>query len=286
MGRAIEINEEIEKKVLHNYVDLNMSLCKSGEEFNLKQFHVEFILEKYGVNKRTYTEAKQLGRKFPCNDNYFKVQSHNMAYILGLLASDGCVSVKENLVAIQLLNEDKNILEKISEETGNTRPLESYIRKNTGHEIVSLRVWSREWKNDLAHYGIVPQKTFKLTPPNFLAPEYRIDYIRGYFDGDGTIYHVDTQNRTFVQIDGTCKLVIDWIKDELTNHYHVYSNKNSTETLSNGTVMYKIKIGSLEEIEKLYHLFYDDTDFYLLRKKEKFQLWLNIPRDSNSLDKE
>ena len=60
MGRAIEINEEIEKKVLHNYVDLNMSLCKSGEEFNLKQFHVEFILEKYGVNKNTDDMVKVL----------------------------------------------------------------------------------------------------------------------------------------------------------------------------------------------------------------------------------
>ena len=42
----------------------------------------------------------------------------------------------------------------------------------------------------------------------------------------------------------------------------------------------------LEEIEKLYHLFYDNTDFYLPRKKEKFQLWLNIPRDSNSSNEE
>ena len=115
MGRMIEINEEIEKQVLHNYVDLNMSLCKSGEEFNLKQFHVESILQKYGVNKRTYTEAKQLGRKFPCNDNFFKVQSSNMAYILGLLAADGSVSKKENLIAIQLKATDKEILEKINE---------------------------------------------------------------------------------------------------------------------------------------------------------------------------
>ena len=39
-------------------------------------------------------------------------------------------------------------------------------------------------------------------------------------------------------------------------------------------------------LEKLYHLFYDNTEFYLPRKKEKFQLWLNIPRDSNSSNEE
>lgn len=156
MGRTKELSEEIEREIIYNYVELKQGLGTAGKKYNVSQYMVEKTLKKYGVKKRNYTEAKQAGRKYSCNDDYFKTQSHNMAYILGLLAADGSISKKENLVAIQLLASDREILEKISKETENTRPLESYIRKTTGHEITSLRVWSAQWKKDLAHYGIIP----------------------------------------------------------------------------------------------------------------------------------
>ena len=286
MGRTKTVNEEIEKQVIYNYLELKQGLQSAGRNFNLSQYMVEKILKKYGVKKRTYTEAKQEGRKYTCEDNYFKTQSSNMAYILGLLASDGSVSKKENLIAIQLLATDKEILEKIKEETKSQRPLESYIRKNTGHEIVSFRVWSKTWKNDLAHYGIIPEKTFKLVPPYLLNDEYNIDYIRGYFDGDGSIYHIKQDNRVFVEIAGASKEIIEWIQDKLINQYHIIINRPLIETLPNGTKIYKIKIGSKEEIKKLYKLFYHNDTLYMQRKKNKFHSLLNIPRDFNSSNEE
>lgn len=287
MGRTKEVSEDIEKKVIYNYQILKQGLQTAGKDFNLSQYMVEKILKKYGVRKRTYTEAKQEGRKYSCNDNFFKEQSCDMAYILGLLASDGCVSKKENLVAIQLLSEDKEILEKISKVTQNTRPLETYIRKTTNHEISSFRVWSKAWKDDLSHYNIVPQKTFILKPPTFLNDKYIIDYIRGYFDGDGTVYQLKKKNKVIVEITGASKEVIEWIRDKLINQYNVLANILGSEILLNGTRMYKIKICSKVEILKLYNLFYHpNTSLYLSRKKNKFESLLKIPRDSNSLIKE
>lgn len=280
MGRTKELSEEVERKIIYNYIELKQSLGTVGKDFGVTQYMVEKTLKKYGVKKRTYTEAKQARRKFPCNDNFFKVQSSNMAYILGLLAADGSISKKENLIAIQLKATDKEILEKISEKTQNTRPLESYTRKETGYEISSFRVWSAEWKKDLAHYGIMPEKTFTLQPPDFLLPEYRIDYIRGYFDGDGSVYHLDSQNRLFFEIAGASKVMIDWIRNELTNHYHIFINKELIETKPNGTIMYKVKIGSIEELNKLYTLLYKDKELFLARKKEKFYSLLKLHETS------
>ena len=282
MGRMIDITEEQRKEIVRHYVELKESVYKICADFKLHQIQVEKILKEYGVKRRTYTEAKQEGRKYSCNDDYFKIQSSNMAYILGLLASDGNVSQKENAITIQLLAEDKELLEKIREETDSERPIKYHIRTRTGHEIASFKVWSKAWKDDLAHYGIIPNKTFKLIPPDFLLPEYRIDYIRGYFDGDGSIYTLTNCNRVFVSIVGASRQMIYWIRDELVNHYHIYANQITTETLSTGTVMYKLLVGSIEELEKLYEAFYQNDALYLPRKKEKFQLLLNIPRDSNS----
>lgn len=287
MGGTIETSPEIEKIVIYNYLELKQGLQTAGKEYGLSQYMVEKILKKYGIKKRTYTEAKQAGRKYSCNDDYFKTQSPNMAYILGLIASDGSISKKENLIAIQLLATDKEILEKIAKETKVERPLESYIRKETGHEISSFRCWSKAWKDDLSHYGIEPEKTFSLKPPVFLKDEYAIDYIRGYFDGDGSIYYLKKTNRVFFEIAGASKAAIDWIQDKLVNQYHIVINKPLKETRPNGTIMYKIKIGDKEEIKKLYNfLYHSDNILFLKRKNDKFKTLLNIPRDSNSSSEE
>lgn len=282
MGRMKNFSEEIGRKAIYNYLELHQGLQTAGKEFGISQYIMEKILKKYGVKKRTFTEAKQIGRKYTCDDNYFKRQNENMAYILGLIASGGSVSKKENLVAIQLQEKDKDILEQIRKITKVQRPLEEYIRKETNHKIFSFRNWSSEWKKDLLHYGIVPQKTFTLKPPTFLDKKYIIDYIRGYFDGDGSMYEVKSQNRTFFEISGASKEVIDWMRDSLINQYHILLNQELKETLPNGTIMYKIKIGNKQELLKLFNLFYKDKILFLKRKKEKFENLLNIPRDSNS----
>ncbi len=284
MGRMKNFSEEIEKKAIYNYVELHKGLQTAGKEFGISQFLMERILKKYGIRKRTYTEAKQIGRKYNCDDNYFKNQNSSMAYILGLIASDGSISKKENLIAIQLQEEDRKILEQIKIKTKVERPLEEYTRVGTGHRIVSFRNWSAEWKKDLKHYGIVPQKTFTLQPPFFLNKQFSIDYIRGYFDGDGSIYKIDNQNRIFFEIVGASKIIINWMRDILINQYHILLNSEQKETLMNGTIIYKIKIGDKKELLKLYHLLYDDKTLYIERKKEKFENLLNIPRDFNSLN--
>lgn len=282
MGRMKDFSEEIEKKAIYNYLELHQGLQTAGKEFGISQFLMEKILKKYGIKKRNYTEAKQIQRKYTCEDDYFKNQNSEMAYILGLIASDGSISKKENLIAIQLQEEDKDILEQIRIITKVQRPLEEYVRKETGHKIYSFRNWSSEWKKDLAHYGIIPQKIFTLQPPYFLKKEYIIDYIRGYFDGDGSIYQVNNQNRIFFEICGASKIIIDWIQDNLINQYHILLNKQSKETLSNGTIIYKIKIGDKQELLKLYNILYKDKILFLKRKKEKFENLLSIPRDFNS----
>ena len=241
------------------------------------------ILENNGYHLRNRHEAivaANKGRNLLGNHNYFQKESSNMAWLLGFLAADGSIEKNRNVIKLALSSVDKEILEKINEKTQNTRPLEFYTRKETGHKISSFRVWSAEWKKDLAHYGITPKKTFTLQPPDFLLPEYRIDYIRGYFDGDGSIYQLKTQNTVFFEISGASKVMIDWIRNELVNHYHIFINKELIEHRPNGTVIYKIKIGSVEELNKLYTLFYKNKELFLTRKKEKFYSLLKLHETS------
>lgn len=289
MGRTKTFPKEIEEKAIYNYVVNKQGLQSAGREFGISQFMMEQILKKYGIPKRTYTEAKQSARKYPCNDNFFKTQSHNMAYVLGFIAADGYVSAKENCVSIELQKRDRQILEDIKTLTGITRPITEQLRNN-GKYTVCLRNWSKEWKNDLAHYGITNKKTLTLAPPTLLLPEYRIDYIRGYFDGDGSVSACEGRNGkgcvyqvNRFEISGASKKAIEWMRLELIQHYHIMLNAPCSDQLDSGVTMYKIRASSRQAIQTIYNLFYQDPNaIYLKRKKEKFETILNIPRDSNS----
>lgn len=282
MGRAKwkELTDEQIQTVIDNYVIKKQSLATCGKEFGLSQKVVETLLKDNHINKRTYTEARQEGRKYSCNDNFFKYQNSDMAYILGLIASDGNVAKKENLVTIELLTKDKEILEKIREKTKSTREIKDYVKSTTGQETSKFCVWSKNWKDDLGKYGIFPNKTFTLTPPLFLDNKFFIDYLRGYFDGDGTIYKRKYGNA--FEIVGASKPVILWMISQLANVYGICANFTSTITLS-GTVMYKLNVEKADMLKRLYNLLYDTEDcLYLKRKKENFNSLVNISRDSNT----
>ena len=275
MGRTKNFSEDIEKKAIYNYVVNKQGLGTAGKEFGISQYMMEKILKKYQIPKRTYTEAKQVGRKFPCNDNFFKIQSADMAYILGFLAADGYVSKNENCISMELQAKDKEILDRIAKVTKITRPITVQQRKN-GNYTATLRNWSFEWKKDLSHYGIVNKKTFILSPPELLNSKYYIDYIRGYFDGDGSLSITPavngkgtTYNKYSFEIVGASKREMDWIYKTLVVNYGIILNKPSHSTTKNGIIMYSMGNFLFDENKKEINNNEHDLDKFLLQAKNK-----------------
>lgn len=284
-----EISEEIQEKVIYNYTQLKKSLVQSGAPYGLSQYMVKRILQDNDIYVRSYTESKDNLRKYTCNDDYFKTQSANMAYILGMLATDGNVAKKENQVNIQLDSKDEEVLEKIRKEMSISRPLKIYERADgTGKKMAKLIVFSSTMKKDLAHYSIVPAKTFSLMPPEFLKPEYYIDYIRGYFDGDGSIYDTIAGSRS-ISFGGASKSVIAWIRKILAEKYGITCTKvEENKVLSNGSKFYRITYCNKKIIQFYKVMYYNKDILYMKRKKDKFEelLMKYYPRDYESLVKD
>ena len=78
MGRTKNFSEEIEKQAIFNYIEKKQGLATAGKEFGITQYMMEKILKKYGIVKRNYIEAKQQSRKYPSNDDLFKIQISDM----------------------------------------------------------------------------------------------------------------------------------------------------------------------------------------------------------------
>ena len=118
------------------------------------------------------------------NNNYFSEQNNRMAYIMGFFAADGNVSKNGNRIQSQLSLKDKGHLEMIQSEIGGC---EVYEYESNGYKSCGWHCCSSQIKKDLAVYGIIPHKTGTLSIPKVLDKQYWKDFIRGYFDGDGTI---------------------------------------------------------------------------------------------------
>lgn len=262
--------EQIESIVVDNYVNKKFGQLKSGRQFGLSDRTVKNILLKNNIQIRNLHEsicvANQTNDRttqyYEKNPNFFKEENSNMAWLLGFLASDGNISKNGNRIRIELSVVDKEILERIKEIVKIENPIK--IRENKRGFVFASLDWScAEHKKDLEKYNIIPQKTYTLLPPTKLNEKFYIDYIRGYFDGDGTIYQRSNGRYSFGFV-GTP----DMIKN-ITEYLYKNLDLTIVKTYSKGnpqTVEWKKEGNQAIECAKF---LYKDATIYLDRKYQK-----------------
>ena len=235
---------------------------------------VKEVLHKYGIPIRNFSQAASASNKnraLKKNENYFKVQTPNMAWLLGFLASDGTVSSSDNTIKICLSAKDKEVLEKIKEEVEIENKIVEYTTNN-GFDCVDLHWTCAEHKKDLAKYGITSNKTFTIKPPLGLKEEFYIDFIRGYFDGDGSVNLIHNNGRPASlrwQVCGATKEILEWIVDVLYTNFQVPKVKVQISENKDKHNYYYFQY-STNSTKKIYDILYTENSLFLTRKKEHF----------------
>lgn len=192
------------------------------------------------------------------NNNYFSIQNAKMAYIMGFLAADGNVSKKGNRIQSQLSIKDKSQLEMIQKEIGGCKVYE-YL--SNGYKSCGWYCYSAQIKADLAKYGIIPNKTGTLKMPVALDKQYWKDFIRGYFDGDGSVYKDGNGFR--INITSANKEILE----DINNYFVEHGVKSSNLYPDHNNVC--IRYRSQASID-IYNILYYPNCLCLKRKKEKF----------------
>lgn len=262
--------KEVEEYVIEQY-NLGNGLIKSGKKYNLSVNNVRYILKKNGIAIRNHHEAvaiKNINNAYEKNESYFSKQSHNMAWIIGFLAADGTVRSNNNSIKIGLAKKDKEVLEKIKKELQIGNPITEYTSRK-GYDVVELNWTCKQHKEDLKSFSIVPNKTFILKPPYKLKKQYWIDYIRGYFDGDGSINLINNKDQKSLrwQVCSATPELLQWIVDYFAE---------------NGIPIVKIQVQQRKEplyyiqystnsTKKIYSILYNESPMFLKRKKEYYE---------------
>lgn len=253
-------SEEIIKKY-----SLGKSMSSLGREYHISPYMIKKILVQNNIKIRSRNEQNKFSpqnqRKFTINDNYFSIQNNNMAYLLGFLATDGCVYQNQNLIKLALSSVDKSFLEKVNMELSSTFPIHDYTT-NKGFLVSEVRWTSSQIKTDLSDYNIVPNKTYSFVFPQKLEEQYYIDFIRGYFDGDGCVSTAGKALRW--QICAYKPEVLQTIIDILFKYGIPRVN-----IMKNRNVFYFQY--STDSTKKIYDILYPSNCLYLDRKKEKYE---------------
>lgn len=122
------------------------------------------------------------------NVNIFnEIDTEEKAYWLGFLFADGAVSIKTNLLEISLATIDIDHLEKFKKFASCTNNITIESVQNDKYSRCRIVLGSPQLKQDLIKWGCTPQKTFTIRYPKNLSTKFSSAFVRGVFDGDGSI---------------------------------------------------------------------------------------------------
>ena len=248
---------------------------------NITLPQLKIILEKNGYKLRNRHEAiiaANKNRNLMQNHNFFQVENEDMAWLLGFIAADGGIEKKRNVIRINLSTVDKEILIKIKNLINLQSEVKDYIT-NDGYAVSKIQWSSEQHKKDLANYGITFEKTFKLKPPLKLNKKYWKDYIRGFWDGDGSItLNKNNYNSLLWQITSASKSILEFIVNYFYEEYQI-PKVNIHSFTRNGVELYILQYSTNASM-KIYNIFYDDNSICLKRKKDKYTSVINSKLNS------
>lgn len=223
-------------------------------------------LELEGITKR-----KMPPRKHKVNINYFKTWSGDMAYILGLWWADGCISRGKNIFDIALHKQDDYLLKDVLKEMDSGYPI--LYEGNMARFQMSCTVIVA----DILSLGGSFRKSKTTIFPE-VSREYMSDFVRGYFDGDGSIFIDKPRNRYASSISSGSKQFVEGLYRVLQSQVGVggYSRKRTqkacdNEKLSKDSYWYELSFKYNDTVKLGRYIYQSGSRLRMSRKFDKFK---------------
>lgn len=263
--------------IIDNYNNKSSTLI--AKELNITESAVS------GVWFRNNLRGKDSRSYYLLNERYFEtIDSQDKAYFLGFIAADGCIhkhtNNRQDVLRFQIRHEDVKILEILKQQLNTNKPI-SYIG-----EYVSLEISSNLLVNDIKDKGLGYRKTYGNTIAN-IDSKYMPAFIRGYFDGDGSISYNNSLSLSIVGYESNMRKIMEYLEsqnilssftvDKRQYNKNEYDDVFGSITITNNNMAYSL-------IKLMYK---DSSEFYMNRKKEIADMFIkHIEESENIRDKQ
>lgn len=263
-------NDDIEEKMIFYYLG-GMSSREVAKMFGFKTHKTVLdVLKKHNIKARVGAKATYYNTTF-----FKKINSHDIAYISGLICADGYIIKDYKGFSIQLQKRDGYILRRIKKRLGKScsvTKINCQKRRDKGinaQDMLRLNVHNREIAMDLKKMGIVKNKTHILKLNKKIPNKYISSFFRGVIDGDGTV-GVAKNGNIWCQIVTASE---DFAKD-------LYNMKTpvplTIQEPSKNRKTYTVRVagGNCNTIKFLKWIYNNRSDLFLRRKYEKVQSYI------------
>lgn len=245
----MRIVNERHAKVISLYQNDGKSTGEIADLIGITSRGVRYILGRYGVKLR----GKRRTSRYKVDEDFFKRWSNEMAYVLGFIYTDGCVSGN----ALTISQNERYILENINETMSSNCAI--YERYNGKNPIHTLYISRKEIVEDLRKLGVVEGKSRIITFPE-ISDEYLPHFIRGVIDGDG-----------WVQDRGYTMNVTNASESFSYTLYNVFKERGFNARITQQENAYRVWVSGKQDVIKLADWIYEDCgDLYLRRKYDRF----------------
>lgn len=250
--------------IMINIIELRnkgYKLIDISKELNISYSVVRRVIKKAGLSGKSKPQPTNM------NDSYFtNINNEFKAYFLGLLHADGSIYTQADneysafhgnqtpKFSISLVEQDKYLLEILKKELN----LESKIytkqdSRSNRQPIATVSCAKQSFVNtllDLKSNELIDKVPFEL----------RRHFIRGYFDGNGSIWWSGTKSNAVYELCGS----LDIIDKLFTEVEHLFSSHNCyTKNTTTKAIRGK-------KIEDMYAYLYNNCKIFMQRKFIKF----------------
>lgn len=240
-----------DERLIIEYYNRGYSAKRINEEVLGGKFRtnksITDVLRKYGIKTRRSKDY------YECNESAFiNITTEEQAYFLGFLQADGWICLNSNEVGVG--SKDKEIILQFK----NFMQTENKIVEQPN--FYQLTIKNEVLHNSLEKYKI-SSKLYGQFVPN-LPEKVLWHYIRGLFDGDGTIC---------ITKDGYLRLNFVGGVQSMSQLSYIIAKETNTEpvqvTISKNNIAI-IQYGNSETVCKILNKMYYNATVYLNRKKQ------------------
>lgn len=258
MAQKIVFTEKDIQYIITTYTE-GTSQRKLATKFSVSPSVIKRVLKENNVSTRG---VESNGKLYDWDDSYFEViNTEHKAYWLGFLMADGYLT-NGKVVGVKLAIKDIDHLHKLKTCLKSSIPIHVYTSNSNSYsganyKYCALTITSKKMYEDLLDKGLTPNKSKTLRFPN-LNEELIPHFIRGYFDGDGSVYN--SKNGVRFSLLGT--------ESFLSVVKKIISPKSKSKLYKAKGISY-ISLGG-NNAKAALNILYNGATIYLDRKYEKY----------------
>ncbi len=256
-----KLSDDLYSKVVEDYLG-GLTQKQVGELNGIGRDAVGKILKRFGVETREYTGERISNRKWDWDFNFFSNQSVASAYWAGFLMADGNINNSGNVMAVVIQKGDAEFLYAFCDDI--------LLDRDACYEVdnaVGVHLNNKSLGKQLEPWGIVPRKSKNFHVPQIDDVSLLPHFLRGWVDGDGSVYRYGRSARISVASGNLPSL--EWFANALSicgYSGNVGIHKvNSVKYPDN----YSLYIGGVNQVAQVCEILQVDNCFCMERKWNK-----------------